>query len=101
MKIDGSGVDGLHQAIDRVGGPTPAVENSAPTRSDKTQRTRDQAKFSTDAQWLQSAVQAAQDGPNIRQDVVERMRAAVAKGELGTDAERLADALLDTWIGAR
>jgi flagellar biosynthesis anti-sigma factor FlgM len=101
VKIDGSSVDGLRQALERVGGPTPIVGNSASSRSDNVQGSRDEAHFSADAQWLQATVETAKNAPDVRRDVVERMRAALDKGEVGTDAERLADALLDSWIGVR
>ena len=101
MKIDGSGVDSLRQAIDRVGGPTAGVGGPAPGRSDKVPASGDQARFSADAQWLQAAVQTASRTPDIRQDVVDRMKAALNKGEIGADSERLADALLDSWISTR
>lgn len=100
MKIDGSNVDALREALERVGGPTAPVGNAAPQRGDQV-RGRDETHFSSDAQWLQTVAAAAKTGPDVRSDVVERMRAALNKGQLGVDPERLADALLDSWIGVQ
>jgi flagellar biosynthesis anti-sigma factor FlgM len=101
VKIDGSNRDALREALERVGGPTPTVGNAASPRGDHVRGTRDQTHFSSDAQWLQTAAEAARRAPDVRPDVVERMRAALDKGQLGIDPERLADALLDSWIGVQ
>ena len=42
------------------------------------------------------AVKAVHDAPAIRTDLVERMRAQLASGELGSDAGQLADSLIDS-----
>jgi flagellar biosynthesis anti-sigma factor FlgM len=61
----------------------------------------DQVKVSADAQLLAAAAAAAAEPQEIRQDVVERVREKLAKGELGTDAAALADAMLDDVLGKK
>jgi flagellar biosynthesis anti-sigma factor FlgM len=59
----------------------------------------DELSLSSDARLMQTVMQSAQQALNIRQDVVERMRAAMANGKVGNDPHALADALLDRLIG--
>jgi len=101
VKIDSSAIDLYKQATDRVGGPTPATGNPAAPVAQKTDALADRLQLSPEAQLLQNAIRSAQEAPEIRQDVVERLRAAMQKGEVGNDAGRLADAILDDWIGSR
>ncbi len=58
----------------------------------------DQVRLSHDVQAVQAAASAAQQAPEIRQDVVDRMRALLDAGQVGSDLGKLADALLDHWI---
>lgn len=58
----------------------------------------DRVEVSKDAQLMTSALKAAQDAPAIRQDVVERARQALEKGEVGNDSRKLADKLIDTLL---
>jgi len=97
VKIDSSGSDIRHQALDGVGRPTaPAGRtDSAPP----TPAAADEVRLSSDGQLMQAALQAAQQTPDIRPDVVERMRAALAKGEIGNDPHALADTLIDRMLG--
>jgi flagellar biosynthesis anti-sigma factor FlgM len=95
VKIDGPRADLLEAALDRVGGATTpvgtrATPGSAPVAADR-------VELSGDAQLLQTALQVAKQTPDIRQDVVERMRAALDRGEIGNDPDRVADALIDHW----
>lgn len=61
----------------------------------------DRVEVSSDAQLLSAALTAASETPAIRQDVVERAKEKLAKGELGNDAGRLADALIDDVLGGK
>jgi hypothetical protein len=56
-------------------------------------------EVSTDAQLVSTAVQAAQDGPAVRADAVERGRRALESGTLGADADRLAQRIVDALLG--
>lgn len=98
MKIEGQRTDLLSQALDRVGQPTPATENQTSPTSALNATSGDAVQLSGDAQLMQAAMKAADQAPAIRQDVVEKMRAALANGEIGNDAEQLADSMLDRWI---
>jgi flagellar biosynthesis anti-sigma factor FlgM len=55
----------------------------------------DRVEVSGDAALAVAAHRAAEAAPNIRQDLVERMRAKLSAGEIGNDAERLADRMID------
>ena len=59
---------------------------------------KDTVELSADAQLAQSAVKATDALPAIRQDVVERMRAMLERGEIGNDTRKLADALISHMI---
>ncbi len=58
----------------------------------------DRVDVSSDARLLNDAVKAAEDHSGIRQDVVERMRRLRESGELGQDAGKLADSLIDAML---
>lgn len=58
----------------------------------------DRVQFSDDARLLSTAVQAAEQAPAIRQDVVERAKAKLASGEIGADPGRLADRIIDSLL---
>jgi flagellar biosynthesis anti-sigma factor FlgM len=58
----------------------------------------DQVTLSPEVRLLQQASEAALNGSPIRSDLVERMRAAIARGEQA-DVAQLADAIIDRWLG--
>jgi flagellar biosynthesis anti-sigma factor FlgM len=99
MKIDSPGPDIRHQALDGVGRPTAPAGAKDIAASTPPAAAVDEVRLSSDGQLLQAAVQAAQQLPDIRPDVVERMRAALAKGEIGNDPHALADTLIDRMLG--
>lgn len=59
----------------------------------------DALTLSPDAQFLQAATDAASSQPEIRQDVVERMKKLLDEGKVGQDAGALADAIIDDVLG--
>jgi anti-sigma28 factor (negative regulator of flagellin synthesis) len=61
-------------------------------------RPNDRIDVSSDALLLNSAVRAAQEAPEIRPAVVERARMKMLSGDLGHDADRLADRLIDHML---
>ena len=88
MKID-SNSSGLDQAaLQRL--EKPAADAPKPAAAGKTD--------SGDAELANEAVKAANDMPEIRTDLVERMRVLLAAGELGNDAGLLADSLIDNML---
>ena len=62
-----------------------AAEASKQSAAAKT-ATGDTVQLSADAALANDAVKAANESPDIRTDLVERMRALLAAGELGSDA---------------
>jgi flagellar biosynthesis anti-sigma factor FlgM len=61
-------------------------------------RASDKVQVSTTGQLAATAAAAANAVPDLRPDAVERGRALLERGELGRDAERLADALIDSLL---
>jgi flagellar biosynthesis anti-sigma factor FlgM len=55
----------------------------------------DKVAPSSDAQLLSTALRAAVDAPEVRQDLVQRMRQATADGTVGADLHRLANRIID------
>src|SRR4051794_12202176 len=71
------------------------------TRLGATTADGDHLKLSPEARLLRAATETAASTPPIRADVVERMRDLLANDGLGTDARRLADAIIDNWLEAQ
>lgn len=59
----------------------------------------DSVQVSTEAQLLNSALKAASETPATRADRIEDVRRKLAAGELGQDAGRLADRIIDDLLG--
>lgn len=101
MKIDGQIGAGT---TDAAGGAKKAAEVERRDQTAATSATKsgtDRVEVSADAR-LRSAALAAASGPvEIRHDVVERARERMAKGELGNDAAKLADSLLNDVLGKK
>ena len=73
-------------------------ERAAATERAAQEKSADQVRVSTVGQLAAAAATAASQAPDVRPDAVERGRALLASGELGRDADRLADALIDSVI---
>jgi flagellar biosynthesis anti-sigma factor FlgM len=97
MKINGDTPGVLTGATDQLG-KTPETTTFASGKADAAAARGDQLTLSSDAKVMQAAAEQASQAPAIRQDVVARMRELVDKGEVGNDAARLADALIDDWL---
>jgi flagellar biosynthesis anti-sigma factor FlgM len=92
MKIDGNR-HGLDQAaLQRL---EKAAADSAKQATTNKGVSGDTVQVSADATLANDAVKAANDSPDVRVDLVEKMRALLASGELGKDAGALADSLID------
>ena len=94
MKIDGnrSGLDrAALQRLERA-----AAETPRPAVNPKSSSSGDTVQASADAALAHDTVKAVHDAPAIRTDLVERMHALLASGELGSDAGQLADSLIDS-----
>ena len=55
----------------------------------------DQVSVSSDAQLASAAIDAAKKASDMRPEAVARGKALLESGNLGADAERLADVLID------
>ncbi len=73
--------------------PEPATA-TATAVGRKEQPAGDQVKLSAGAQLAQTAMGAIDETSDIRYDKVARAKAMLAKGELGSDPMRLADAIV-------
>lgn len=73
----------------------------AARQADRKPGVADRVAVSSDAALASAAVKAAGATPDIRPDVVTRMRSLIASGELGADAGRLADSLIDAMLGQK
>lgn len=97
MKIEGNRPTHEAEALTRTDaqkGQKPATNRAAVTG--------DRVEVSADAEKAQGlvadAVKAANALPDIRQEAVARGRAKLESGELGADAEKLADAIIDDLL---
>lgn len=92
----------------KIEGNNPHVESVAAQQTDRvtagrikqmsggaTSQGTDRVQVSEHAALAASAMRLADEAPDIRQDLVERMRAKLAAGDVGSDAGRLADRLID------
>jgi flagellar biosynthesis anti-sigma factor FlgM len=88
-------IDGNH------GTPLP-VEDTATEGGRATeptpQVTANRVEVSNDTQFVNQAVRAANEAPEIRRDKVEQARNALADGTLGADATTVADAIIDQML---
>jgi len=97
MKIDGS-----HPAHD-----TPATENTRRPSAETGVRPggtpapggpADRVELSSDAALRAAALKAASETPDVRTELVDRMREKLASGTLGADSLALADAIIDDLL---
>jgi flagellar biosynthesis anti-sigma factor FlgM len=61
-------------------------------------RAADQVRLSNAGQLAATAAAAANAAPDVRPEAVARGRALLERGELGKDAGKLADALIDSLL---
>ena len=95
MKIQAERPDELSQAT-QTGGDRNRTRNEPPPNGNRP--TGDRVDVSSDAQLLNTAVKAANEAPEIRPAVVEAAKQKLISGELGADAERLANRLIDHML---
>ena len=95
MRIHGERPDNVGQTA-----PTQATSDRArPGRSEQPAAApSDRVQVSDQARLLSAAVQAAHEAPDASEAAIERARQKRAAGELGRDAERLADKLIDSLL---
>ena len=95
MRIHGERPDNVGQTASTQApadrGRTGRSEHAAPA-------TADRVHVSDQARLLSAAVQAAHEAPDSSEAAIERARQKRDRGELGKDAERLADKLIDSLL---
>jgi flagellar biosynthesis anti-sigma factor FlgM len=97
MRIDYKGITSSANALES----TERTEQDKRTgaASGATAKNADSVRLSSDAHLLHRALKAAADAPATRADKVDAARQKLASGELGSDAGRLADRLIDDLLG--
>src|SRR5262245_35398432 len=104
MKVDGNRPD---QSVDSNQAGSAAQAAQAAERLQQQQKLEqqrsaesrgDRVQLSDDARLADNAVRAASSAPEVRQDVVDRVRAKLESGELGKDLFRLADKMIDNLL---
>jgi flagellar biosynthesis anti-sigma factor FlgM len=93
MRIHGERPENVGQTA-----PTPTRENRPGRADSASQAPADRVQVSDQARLLSAAVQAAHAAPDSSEAAIERARAKRERGELGKDAERLADKLIDSLL---
>jgi len=96
MKINGDPTGISASGIDRQS-PVPAARTQGEA-SGSGAIAGDRLELSGDLQTIRSAIDTAASLPDVRQDVVDRMKAMLADGTLGADAAELANAIIDRWL---
>lgn len=99
MKIDNSSLPPTPDRVGQAGTVTPG--DTAARSGGTAAASGDAVHVSSDAKVVAQAAReladvTAQD--TVRPDVVERAKAALARGEVGADVDRLADRLIDGML---
>jgi flagellar biosynthesis anti-sigma factor FlgM len=94
MKIENDKPNALTGQTDALAPTTPAGSSPA-GKTTPAQSQADQLTLSPEAQLLKAAADAAAGDPAVRAELVEKMRALLAEGNIGTDADSLAESLID------
>jgi flagellar biosynthesis anti-sigma factor FlgM len=95
MKIDGSQTNDGSSRVRFA--PVGQERTSATLRQERAGG--DRIALSSDVHLLGTALQAAAQAPDIRQDVVERMRRELEAGTVGNDMTALADRMISHLLG--
>ena len=95
MRIHGERPDNVGQTASTQ---APADRGRAGRSEHAAPATADRVHVSDQARLLSAAVQAAHEAPDSSEAAIERARQKRDRGELGKDAERLADKLIDSLL---
>jgi flagellar biosynthesis anti-sigma factor FlgM len=96
MKIEGNNPNPDSAAAKRLERSTQEQATGVPADTGK--QGGDRVQLSSDAALANDAVKAASSAPDVRRDVVERMKKALAAGEVGNDPDALAERLIDGML---
>ena len=97
MKIEADPLRMQPGATDPLGRAVPTQSGSQGSPGN-TAAAGDQLQLSEAAKMVRAAIEAATSLPDVRQDLVDRMRALLNEGQVGADASRLADAIIERWL---
>ena len=95
MKIEHDKPNPLSGQTDPLGPAAPTGSTPASNTASAPPASTDQLTLSAEAQLLKAAADAASSDPAVRTELVEKMRGLLADGKIGTDADQLADTLID------
>ena len=95
MKIENDKPNPLTGPTDGLGSTAPIGPASASNKGSSPTNQGDQLTLSAEAQLLKAAADAAAGDPGVRTELVEKMRALLTEGQIGTDADQLAESLID------
>jgi flagellar biosynthesis anti-sigma factor FlgM len=99
MKIDGNRSTSDTDATRATEALQKVAEKRAAKKSDQAGTPgTDTVEVSDDARLLSAALQATSEPTPIRTDKVEAMKLKLAAGEVGNDAGRLADSIIDDLL---
>jgi negative regulator of flagellin synthesis FlgM len=74
------------------------AEKAKGRESSRTSSAGDRVSVSSDAKLVAEAAKAAQDGPGVRADRVEELRAQVQAGTYSPDPRRIAQKMVDNEV---
>src|SRR5215471_6396488 len=100
MKIENDKPNPLTGQTDALSPTAPAGAAPASNTASAPANAADQLTLSAEAQLLNAAADAAAGDPAVRSELVEKMRALLADGKIGTDADSLAESLIDDLSAA-
>lgn len=101
MKIENDKLNALTGQTESLAPTAPAAPSTAAGKTAAGQSTADQLTLSPEAQLLKAAADAASSDPAVRAELVEKMRALLADGKIGIDADQLAESLIDDVLKNR
>jgi flagellar biosynthesis anti-sigma factor FlgM len=99
MKIDGNRLPQDAEATKATEAAQKLAEKRIAKKSDLPGAAgTDKVEVSSDAKLMAAALKASTEPTPVRTDVVEAMKKKLAAGEIGNDAGRLADRIIDDLL---
>lgn len=102
MKVDGnrpeSVADGQGSSAAQAAQAAERLQQQQKLEQQPRPESNDKVVLSSDAKLASNAIRAAEKSPEIRQDVVDRVRAKLDAGEVGKDLNKLADKMIDNLL---
>ena len=99
MKIDGNRTAQDTEATRSTEAAQKVNEKRVAKKSDQPGAAgTDKVEVSSDAKLMAAALKASSEAPAVRSDVVEAMKKKLEAGEIGNDAGRLADRIIDDLL---